>query len=159
MEEKIVRWWVIIFHEVDSCEYHLKVLNDELKKQFAIYKNRKLEIDNCSSFDEYSELKRANKKYIIDYHEISEYDFKNYHYSLILIYLTKKDEMPISYYVSISVEKNLKDHISLLSLRYEDLEKAKSMYFKYKEVFKKNNDVLILKMLEKDMKNNEWDLY
>lgn len=134
-------------------------MNKELEKQFAIYKNKKLEIDNCSSFDEYSELKRADKKLIIDYHEISEYSFNEYKYNLILIYLLRKDTTPISYYIYISVEKNFKYHTSLLSLRYEDLDKAKKMYLKYKEVFEKNNDVLVLKMLEENIKNNEWDLF
>lgn len=149
----------IIFRTVDSREHHFNELERELKKQFAIYKNKKLEIDDCSSFDEYYENKRINKNLYIDYHDTFELDVEDYSYDLILIYLTKKDLSPISYYVTISVEKCLSNHTTLLSLRFDDLCEAQEMYLKYKKILQEKNDVLLLRKIEKDFKKNEWDLY
>lgn len=149
----------IVFRHVDSVEHHLNDLSKEVLNQFAIYKNKKLEIDDCSSFDEYYESMRVNKNLIIDYHDILEYDFDEYHYTLILIYLNKKEEKPISYYVSISVEKDLSNHRTLLSLRFDNLEEARKEFLKYKEVFEKKDDVLLLKKIKEKVQSNEWDLY
>jgi hypothetical protein len=99
-------------------------LNKELEKQFAIYKNKKLEIDNCSSFDEYSELKRADKKLIIDYHEISEYSFNEYKYNLILIYLLRKDTTPI---VKVNIKMYKKFKIKMYNF-YIDSEVSDSIF-------------------------------
>lgn len=148
----------IVFQKVDSSENHLKKIFKEINNQFTIYKEKKLEIDDCTSFDDYYESMRLSKNLILDYHDIFEYYYNEYHYTLILIYLMK-DNNPISYYVTISVEKELKNHASLLSLRYESMEKAKKTFFRYKAFFKKNDDVLLLKEINKEIKNNEWDLY
>ena len=141
-------------------EKNLDQINKHLKEQFSIYKDKKLEISDCNSFDEFYETKRrSNKDSIIDYIKTFTCNIDEYNYTLILTQIIKEDKTPISYYIFISVEKKLKEHKSLLSLRYEDLKDAKKVFSKYQSLFESKNNKLLLEEVSKDIEYNEWDLY
>ena len=137
----------------------MKDIVKELENQFVSYKNDKTMIDRCSSFDDYSETKRLTKGLILDYNQTSEYEIGDYNYDLILVYLTNKNEKPISYYLFVNVEKKFTNHTSLLSLRFSKLSEAEKKYFKYQKLFDKKSTNLLLEEIKKDMLKNEWDLY
>lgn len=118
-----------------------------------------MKIDEYNSFDEYYENNRLSKDTIIDYKKIEELIIDDYNYNLILIFLIKNNKIPISFYVTLSVEKRLSNHTSLLSVRFNKLIHAEEMFNKYKKIFKDKNEIFLYEEIKKDVEKNEWDLY
>ena len=135
-------------------------INKTLSEQFKNYKNNKLEILNCSTFNEFYESKRiTSKDLIIDYYKTFDIDIDMDNYSLIALFITKEDKVPISHYIFLNHEKNHRDFESLLSLRFEEKQDADETFMKYRKILKQNDNNLILNEVSKDIDKNEWDLY